>query len=325
MSPAERFCEEHYGQEEVDRRCNILHEPDRSKAQTPGRGREPEQGYRGDDAGQGEEDIVSDSGGRKRPFTRDSEVDEVAGGGWKEEERLHGEPDQGAGRNDLAQEPVKCKGDRQYEGYPWDAAEMESQDDHPDACKGQAQHLEPPQPLSEKDETEQHRDKGIDEVAEARLEYLAAVHRNNEDKPVGGDEDGGGAECDERLSLRQGSTNLAPLTGGGERDHERDKGPGDAVGEHFQRGDMGHPFEVEGEEPPEEVCGEAVGDPHAGFAGAVMGRMDKMNLRDMEFIRFLRDKRTDVSVGGRKDQNERPVGIPAGLSDSYSLHPVTQG
>jgi len=36
---------------------------------------------------------------------------------------------------------------------------------------------------------------------------------------------------------------------------------------------MGHPFEVQGKEPPEEVSGETVGHPDAGFMGSIRRRM----------------------------------------------------
>ena len=256
----------------MDGGCNILHEADRCKAKTSGRRREPEQGNRRDNTGRGEKDIVPHHDGRKSPPPRRPQVEEIAGGSRKEEQRLHGEAGKRGGRDDLAQQSVERERNRQNQGNPWDRAEVQGKEKDTGAGQGQTCLLETPQPFAEKDETEKHGYKRIDEIAEARLEHLPMVHGHDKDKPVCGDEECGKTEENQRPGLPEDRADLSPLPSGGQWNQQGRQGPDNPVSKHLYRRHMGNPFEKEGKEPPEEVGGKAESDSLADLP--VFGSVD---------------------------------------------------
>ena len=125
--------------------------------------------------------------------------------------------------------------------------------------------MQPSQTLLEKEEPQQDADKGGNEIPQAGLKHLPMLHGDDEDQPVGGDEECRGDEDEQRFPVCHDDADIAPAPAQGDEQAEEEHRPDDPVGDHLQRRHRGDRLEIDGEETPDQIGDDAETEAGSSF------------------------------------------------------------
>ncbi|GJE42561.1 hypothetical protein AEGHOMDF_1733 [Methylobacterium soli] len=179
---------QHAEPEQAGRR-EVLQQAEGGELHPLGGGREPDQRQRRRHPGQGQEpEGLAVARGRLRG---PGPVGEREGG---EQQGLGQEPDHRIDADDLPDQPVEGEAGRQRQGQPGQGPGHGDRHDHARRRDHHGGDLHRAQALAEHRGPEGDADEGVDVVAEARVEQVAAIHRGEVEQPVHPDEGGGGRE-----------------------------------------------------------------------------------------------------------------------------------
>ena len=109
------------------------------------------------------------------------DVNEVGAGRDRQQERFHGESDEGADRGDLADQAVEAETERQGQGDPGELAVAQGQVGDAHGCQTDGHELQPAEALLEKDDAQQHVAREHDVVDRGSAHGIAIAHGGKAD------------------------------------------------------------------------------------------------------------------------------------------------
>ncbi len=175
-----------------------------------------------------------------------------------QQQRLHAEAEQGVHADDLAHEAVQGVGRGERHGDPRQPPHHRRQRRHAEEGDGNAHRLPRPQPLAKQEHAEEDGKQRAEEIAQRRLDQLAAGDGVDEHQPGGGQQEGACGEQGDDLRFPQFPPHVPPSSQCGDHQNKHDERPERAVRQHDRRLDVGQRLEVEGNESRHRVGGDAV-------------------------------------------------------------------
>lgn len=248
--------EEQDSQQELEHRGEVLQQSDGGQRHPHGGHAEADQGDRGDQAAEDEQQGVPGALGGERAAAAGGEQQQEAQGGQELDRGLGGQGLQPAQVDLLLHQPVDGEGEGEGEGDPRQAPVSDGQDHDGRRAGADRGPLGGAEPLPQQQHAEGDGDQGVDEVAERGLHDVPAVDAPDVQAPVDGYHRGGERDEPQPLRLPHQLAHPRPAA-----QHQQDGGDGGERPHHAVGEDLGGAggFEerpVEGEEPPHAVGGE---------------------------------------------------------------------
>ena len=175
-----------------------------------------------------------------------------------QQQRLQRHAFQCAQHGHLAHQAVEAEGQRNQQCQPGHVAGLHRHPQHAAGgqCKGQPLGLA--RAFVQKDKAQRHVDERQDEVAQARVQHVAVVHRPDVGEPVACQQQGRDHELAQQRGAAPHLAQPGKAAQGGQHDEHEHQRPHHAVQHHLQRRRGLQLLEEQGEQPPQEIGRQAV-------------------------------------------------------------------
>ena len=182
--------------------------------------------------------------------------------------RLDRQSGEGVDRDHLSHQAIGGEAEAQHQTDPQGIKRADRQHRHPGRRQRHRAPLQPGQSLAEQEPAHQDIGQRVEIIAEAAGQHPAAVDRIDVDQPVDRDQYRRRRQRQPQLRAGQRRAHRTSLAGGEHHQHQHDHRPGDPVGDDIDRPDVGQQLEIDRQNPPRRISGEAQ---HQPFAVAAIG------------------------------------------------------
>jgi len=182
----EPLAEREHAAEQLQHRGDVLQQPHRGQRHPARSGREHHQGDHGDQPGADQQQRLPRRVLGEVPAAGQLEPHQRHGRGRRQQQRLGGQPGHctDVHADPVLDQAVDPERDRQGERDPRQPPVRGGQDGHRCRADPDRGPLPRAQPLAQHHHPEQHGDQRVGEVAQARLDHVARVHRVDVGAPV---------------------------------------------------------------------------------------------------------------------------------------------